>query len=207
MFNFIHGALCAVSLSAVLAATPAQAGVIHTFTGPWAPTAVNGFENSVQSTISTFSTSVSADGLVLSSLIANNGDLGHPSFFLQNYSYVTVPLLPTGLISYDYAITLFSARGFVTMFDDFGNSSSYASGTTVSGTYSANYSGGYFGYFGVNIDDFSGTLSPFASFSGTASAIVTLTNLSAPVPVSAPGTITLAALGLAALATIRGRQG
>lgn len=197
MFNFIHGALCAVSLSAVLAATPAQAGVIHTFTGPWAPTAANGFANDVQSTISTFSTSVSADGLVLTSLIANNGDLGHPSFFLQNYSFLTIPLLPTGPISYHYAIELFSAGGFVTMFDDFGNSSSYASGTTVSGTYSANYSGGYFGYFGVNIDD----------LSGTASAIVTLTNLSAPVPVSAPGTITLAALGLAALATIRRRQG
>ena len=83
------------------------------------------------------------------------------------------------------------------MFDDFGHSASYASGTTVSGTYSTNYSGGYFGYFGVNIND----------SASTASAVVTLTNLSAPAPVSAPGTITLAALGLAALATIRRRQG
>ena len=195
MFNFMRGALCAASLSAVLAATPAQAGVINTFTGPWAPTAVNGFENSVQSTISSFSTSVSANGLVLTSLIGNNGDSGHPSFFLQNYSFLTIPLLPTGPISYNYAIALFSATGVVNMFDDFGNSSSYASGTTVSGTYSANYSGGYFGYFGVNIND----------GSGTASAVVTLTNLSAPV--STPGTIALAALGLAALATTRRRRG
>ncbi len=127
-------------------------------------------------------------------MIANNRDTGHPSFFLQNYSFLTVPLLPTGPISYDYAIELLSPTGFVDMFDDFGNSSSYASGTIVSGTYSTNYSGGYFGYFGVNIDD----------FSGTASAIVRLTNLSAPV--SAPGTIALAALGLAALATTRRRQ-
>ena len=192
MFNSLQGALCAASLSAVLAAMPAQASVINTFTGPWAPTVGNGFENSVNSTISTFSTSVSANGLVLTSMIANNGDTGHPSFFLQNYSFLTVPLLPTGPISYDYAIELLSPTGFVDMFDDFGNSSSYASGTTVSGTYSTNYSGGY---FGVNIDD----------FSGTASAIVTLTNLSAPV--SAPGTIALAALGLAALATTRRRQG
>lgn len=131
---------------------------------------------------------------MLTSLIANNGDLDHPSFWLQNYSFLTIPLLPTGPISYDYAIELFSATGDVTMFDDFGNSASYASGTTVSGTYSTNYSGGY---FGVNIDD----------FSGTASAIVTLTNLSAPAPVPEPGTIALTALGLAALATIRRRQG
>ena len=197
MFNFTHGALCAVSLSAVLVATPAQAIVINTFTGPWAPTAANGFANDVQSTISTFSTSVSANGLVLTSLIANNGDLDHPSFWLQNYSFLTIPLLPTGPISYDYAIELFSATGVVTMFDDFGHSASYTSGTTVSGIYSTNYSGGYFGYFGVNIDD----------FSGTASAIVTLTNLSAPAPVPEPGTIALTALGLAALATIRRRQG
>ena len=150
----------------------------------------------VLSAISSFSTSVSADGLVLTSLIDNNGDLTHPSFFLQNYSFLTIPLLPTGPISYDYAIELFSATGDVTMFDDFGNSASYASGTTVSGTYSTNYSGGYFGYFGVNIDD----------SLGTASAIVTLTNLSAPAPVPEPGTIALTALGLAALATIRRRQ-
>ena len=197
MFNSIHGALCAVSLSAVLVATPAQASVINTFTGPLAPTAANGFENSVQSTISSFSTSVSANGLVLTSLIANNGDLDHPSFWLQNYSFLTIPLLPTGPISYDYAIELFSATGDITMFDDFGNSASYASGTTVSGTYSANYSGGYFGYFGININD----------SLGAASATVRLTNLSAPAPVSAPGTIALAALGLAALATTRRRQG
>ena len=195
MFNSLQGALCAASLSAVLAAMPAQASVITTFTGPWAPTAGNGFANDVNSTISTFSTSVSANGLVLTSMIANNGDTGHPSFFLQNYSFLTVALLPTGPISYDYAIELLSATGFVDMFDDFGHSSSYASGTTVSGTYSANYSGGYFGYFGVNIND----------SSGTASAIVRLTNLSASV--SAPGTIALAALGLAALATTRRRQG
>ena len=194
MFSSLHGALCAASLSAVLAAVPAQASVITTFTGPWAPTVGNGFANDVNSTSSTFSTSVSADGLVLTSMISNNGDSGHPSFFLQNYSFLTVPLLPTGLISYDYAIELFSATGFVEMFDDFGNNSSYASGTIVRGTYSTNYTGGYFGYFGININD----------FAGTASAIVTLTNLSAPV--SAPGTIALAALGLAALVTTRRRQ-
>ena len=194
MFNSMQGAIWAASLSAVMAATPAQANVINTFTGPWAPTAVNGFANDVQSTVSSFSTSVSANGLVLTSLIANNGDTGHPSFFLQNYSYLTTALLPTGPISYDYAIELFSTTGSVDMFDDFGNNSSYASGTTVSGTYSANYSGGYFGYFGVNIND---------GF-GTASAVVTLTNLSAPV--STPGTIALAALGLAALATTRRRR-
>lgn len=196
----MRGALCTASLSAVLAATPAQASVIDTFTGPWAPTEVNGFENSVQSAVSSFSSSVSANGLVLRSLIDNNGDLVHPSFFLQNCSFLTVSLLSTGPISYDYAIELLSTTGFVTMFDDFGHRSRCASGTTVSGTYSANYSGGYFGYFGylgVNIDD----------SLGTALAIVTLTNLSAPAPVCAPGTITLAALGLAALATTRRRQG
>ena len=83
MFSSLQGALCAASLSAVLAAMPAQASVINTFTGLWAPTAGNGFANDVQSNVSTFSTSVSANGLVLTSLIANNGDTATPASFFR----------------------------------------------------------------------------------------------------------------------------
>ena len=179
----------------LVVATPTQAGVVTTFTGSWAPTAANGFENSVQGTTSTFSTSVSGDGLTLSSLIANNGDSSHPSFFLQNYSFLTTPLLPTGPVSYSYAIEVFSATGFVDLFDDFGHNNTYASGTIISGSVSDNYTGGYFAYFGVNIND----------SANSASAIVRLTDLSAPV--SAPGTIALAALALAALAVTRRQRG
>ena len=196
MSNFMHRAIGAASLSMLLAAAPAQAGFINTFTGPWAPTAANGFTNFVQGTMSTFSTSVSADGLTLTSLIAKNG-APTTSFWLENYSFLTTPLLPTGPVSYLYAIQVFSTTtsGLVDMFDDFGNSGTYASGTIISGSRSINYTGGYFGYFGVNIND----------SANNASATVTLTNLSAPV--SAPGTIALAALGIATLVVTRRRQG
>lgn len=196
MLNFVQSALGAASLSMLVAAAPAQAVVVNTFTGSWAPTAANGFDSFVQApTTSTFTTSVSGDGLTLTALIANNGDMVHPSFFLQNYSYQTVPLLPTGPVSYRYEIQVFSDTGSVEMFDDFGNSGTYASGEIINGSVSINYTGGYFSYFGVNIDD----------LEGTASAIVTLTNLLAPVP--EPGTIVLAALGIATLVVARRRQG
>ena len=196
MLNFVQSALGAASLSMLVAAAPAQAVVVNTFTGSWAPTAANGFDSFVQApTTSTFTTSVSGDGLTLTALIANNGDMVHPSFFLQNYSYQTVPLLPTGPVSYHYQIEVRSTTGFVDLYDDFGTSGNYGSGDVIIGNFSINYTRGYFSYFGVNIDD---------GF-GTASAIVTLTNLLAPVP--EPGTIVLAALGIATLVVARRRQG
>jgi hypothetical protein len=147
-------------------------------------------------TTSTFVTTVSADGKTLTSVINNNGDVGHPSFFLQNYSFLTTPLLPTGNVSYDYTIELLSATGTVTEFDDFGRSSaSFGSGTILSGQVAVNYAGGYFGYFGINIQD----------GQGTAHAVVTLTNLSAPAVVPEPQSAALVALALGGLVASRRR--
>jgi len=178
----------------ILAAVPASAGTINGFFGPWAPTPANGFDNSTASPVSTFVTTISPDGLTVTSELNNNGDTSHPSFFLQNYS----GLLPSGPFSYDYAITLFSPTGFVTEFDDFGHGSfTYASGTVISGHRSGNhpelFPSPYFGYFGVNIDD----------GAGSASATVELRNFSGPIP--EPATLPLLAAGVLAFSCQRRR--
>lgn len=194
--NHVIRAARAALLSAAFIAAPAFAGVTNTFTGEWAPTAANGFENAVGAggSPSTFTTSVSADGTVLTAHIANNGDWSHPSFFLQNYSFLTTPLLRSGQVRYDYEIELFSPTGSVMEFDDFGRGAAWhASGTKLTGTVDFMFNGGYFSYFGINIAD----------FDGTASAVVTLTNFSAPLP--EPESLALTAVALAGLALARRR--
>jgi len=180
----------------------AAASVQTVFTGAWAPTAANGFENAATGG-GTFNVSVSVDGTTLTANIENPLTLNFGSFFLQNYGYLqALPiLLPTGTVSYDYNIQYFSALGFVATFDDFGNNTSVSSGGSLSGSTSVNYAGGYFGYFGVNIIGFDG----IGNF-GVASATVTLSNFSAPSAVPEPAPITLVALSLAAMAVSRRRS-
>lgn len=176
---------------------PAHAA-IQGFVGPWAPTVANGFENATQNN-GTFTTGVNPAGNTLTSDIANAGDLGHASFFLQNYGYAKTPaiLLPQGNISYDFAITLFSSTGFVQEFDDFGHgSSSYSSGHVISGSVNLNYAGGYFGYFGVNIDD----------GQGTASAKVVLTQFAGPGAIPEPASLLLLATAGAGILVARRRS-
>ena len=194
----------ALVLALTLGATASQAQTVG-FVGPWAPTAENGFQNYTAGSGS-FTTSVSSDGLTLTSEIENLGDTTFQSFFLQNYGYMATPpvLLPQGTVRYDYEIRLFSWYGTVEMFDDFGNQTSVASGTTIRGTRTLEYTGGYFGYFGVNIrgvewapptDDSEG----YWDY-GTAYAQIVLTNLVAPAaPVPEPGSMLLLAGGLAGL--------
>jgi hypothetical protein len=177
---------------------PAHA-TIFSFTGPWAPTGTNGFANATQDG-SPFTTSVSGNGLVLTSDIATGGDPLHASFFLQNYNFtnLALPQLPHAIVSYDYSIALSSPTGSVYEFDDFGDSADYTSGSTITGHQTldyfpggANWYGGFFEYFGVNIDD----------GAGTASAVITLTNFSATV--SEPASVWLLAIALLGLASLR----
>ena len=180
-----------------MAGGPAHAA-IQGFVGPWAPTTVNGFENATQNN-GTFTTGVNSAGDTLTSDIANAGDVGHASFFLQNYGYAQTPaiLLPQGNVSYDFTITLFSPTGFVQEFDDFGNgSSSYSSGDVISGSVNFNYAGGYFGYFGVNIDD----------GRGTASATVVLTQFAGPSAIPEPASLLLLATAGAGILVARRRS-
>ncbi len=168
---------------------PQASHAITGFSGPWDPSAaplnstgipdVNGFNRAVQSSVSTFTVSISLDNQTLTALLTNNGDTNHPSFFLQNYS----GLLPAGSFSYDYSIRLNSPTGFINQFDDFGNfSANYIDGTILSGTRSGlnpepSLPYPFFGYFGINIDD----------GAGSAEATVVLTNFQfTPVP-SVPG--------------------
>ena len=192
----------AIAVASLLLPLAAAASVQHGFSGAWAPTAANGFDNAATGG-GTFTVSVSADHLTLTAFIENPASLNFGSFFLQNYGYTQTPpiLLPTGTVSYDYQIQYSSSLGFVDTFDDFGNNTSVASGSSLSGSSSINYAGGYFGYFGVNIrgNDGLGT-------EGVASATVTLSNFSAPAAVPEPASITLFALGLAALAAARRRS-
>ncbi len=192
-------ALAVVSLLLPLAAA---ASVQHGFTGAWAPNAANGFENAATGG-GTFTVSVSADHSTLTAFIENPANLNFGSFFLQNYGYTQTPpiLLPTGMVSYDYQINYFSALGLVSTFDDFGNNTTVVSGSSLSGSSSINYAGGYFGYFGINIRGFDVNGNP-----GVASATVTLSNFSAPAAVPEPTPIALVALGLAALAAARRRS-
>ena len=180
----------------------AAAAVQHSFTGAWAPTVATGFENAATGG-GTFTVSVSADHLTLTAFIENPANLDFGSFFLQNYGYSQGPpiLLPTGPVSYDYTIQYSSSLGFVSTFDDFGNNTFVVSGSSLAGSSSVNYAGGYFGYFGVNIrgDDGNGT-------HGVASATVTLSNFSAPAAVPEPASIALFALGLATVAAARRRS-
>jgi hypothetical protein len=134
-------------LTAVAAATglalavPAHAtAVINTFTGPWAPVAGNGFANAT-SAPQTFKTSVTGNGTVLTSAIANNGDTSPSSFFLQNYNFLNpaLPQLPYGVVRYDYSIALSSPTGSVAELDDFGHNQEYTSGTTITGHQALNY--------------------------------------------------------------------
>lgn len=200
MSSFRHAFFIAVAGS--LLPLAAAASVQYGFSGAWAPTAANGFENAATGG-GTFTVSVSADKSTLTAFIENPASLNFGSFFLQNYGYLQAPplLLPTGAVSYDYRIQYSSALGFVSTFDDFGNNTLVASGSSLSGSSSVNYLGGYFGYFGVNIkgDDGNGNL-------GLASATVTLSNFAAPAAVPEPASTALFALGLAALAAARRRS-
>ena len=157
-------------------ATLPAAAAVTGFVGPWAPTLANGFTNSVAGSLSTFTTTVSPDGLTLTSHLDNNGDIAGPSFFLQNYANI----LPHGPFSYDYSIVFHSPTGFGYEYDDFGRSAPVSNGDIISGSVAGLYDGisfgGYFGYFGVNVDD----------GNGTASATVTLTNFSGPGEVPEP---------------------
>ena len=191
----------AIAVVSLLLPLAAAASVQHGFTGAWAPTAANGFDNAATGG-GTFTVSVSADHSTLTAFIENPANLNFGSFFLQNYGYTQTPpiLLPTGTVSYDYQIQYFSALGNVATFDDFGNNAVVASGSSLSGWSSINYAGGYFGYFGVNIQGFDGNGNP-----GVASATVTLSNFSAPAAVPEPASIALVALGLAAVAAARRR--
>lgn len=178
----------------IASSLPANAGIINGFIGPWAPTIENGFESVTGAT--TFTTVISPDGSTVTSILNNQGDITHPSFFLQNYT----GNLPVGAFSYDYAIALSSPTGFIAEFDDFGHDSLYESGTVLTGHVSGNYPqfapSPYFGYFGINISD----------GQGTASATVTLTNFTGPSSVPEPATLTLITLGLAGMVSGKRRK-
>ena len=192
----------AIAVVSLLLPLAAAAAVQHSFTGAWAPTVANGFESAATGG-GTFTVSVSADHLTLTAFIENPANLDFGSFFLQNYGYSQGPpiLLPTGPVSYDHTIQYSSSLGFVSTFDDFGNNTFVVSGSSLAGSSSVNYAGGYFGYFGVNIrgDDGNGT-------HGVASATVTLSNFTAPAAVPEPASIALFALGLATVAAARRRS-
>lgn len=171
-----------------VAVSPGPSYAASGFVGPWDPSGAtfngtgipdsNGFDRAVQSTISTFDILISPDKQTLTAWISNNGDTNHPSFWIQNYS----GLLPRGIFSYDYSITLISATNSVTEFDDFGRSAStYADGTVLTGQRSGfnpdpTLPYPYFGFFGINIDD----------GQGTAKATVVLTNFNFT-PEAVPG--------------------
>ena len=191
-----------LALALTLASVPAGAQITG-FVGPWAPTAANGFENSTGT--GTFTTTVSADGLTLTSNIANAGDWSFSSFFLQNYGYAQTPpiLLPVGVVNYDYNIQYFSPSGFVYTFDDFGNNAFLESGQSLFGHATNSYNGGYFGYFGVNIRGVDG----WGDAIPDASAVVTLTNFSGPGTLAPePTTFVLLAVGLVAVGGITRRR-
>lgn len=196
-------AALAVSLAGAFAPFAAHAvNQMHTFTGPWAPTAANGFNRAATGGLGEFDVTVSPDGSTLTAQIQNPDNLNFGSFFLENYGFAQDPpiLLPIGPVSYDYRIQYFSATGGIFTFDDFNNAAFVYSGDSITGSASYNYGGGYFGYFGVNIRGFN----PETGELGVASATITLTNFSAPVPEPAP--FALLAAGLAALAVLRSRR-
>ena len=182
--------LCLVGASAT-----ARAAVIG-FVGPWAPTIENGFQNATGGG-SLFTTSVSPDGGTLTSSIASNGNFAFNSFFLESYGYsfATPILLPTGLVAFNWSITNTGAAALNLYGDQGVPTTSLAPGASVSGSFSTNFTGGYFEYFGVNISD----------LNATAQANVVLTNFSGPGEVPEPISIALFATGLAGLALSRRR--
>ena len=47
---------------------------------------------------------IAADGSRVTAALANNNDFSHPSFFLQNYSFVVREELPRGVVSFDISV-------------------------------------------------------------------------------------------------------
>ena len=138
---------------------------------------------------------IAADGSRVTAALANNNDSSHPSFFLQNCSFVVREKLPRGVVSFDISVENTGSTS-LNFFGDNLPTLVLAVGQSFSQNQSFHYTGGYFGYFGININD----------GNGTAKVLVTLSNLVAPVP--APAAMALFGLGALGLAALRRtRQG